>query len=118
MLMSETSHMNMTSGWRYNNGTKMKKQYTKKQITEAIAYWRKRIFLMEASGSKPFAVGNAIVEKTMDGLKDMLMSSEIVNANDIDALYSSNPKKVYIANVGSQSMPGDILVVFKDFTTN
>lgn len=29
----------------------MKKQYTKKQITEAIAYWKKRLFLMEASGS-------------------------------------------------------------------
>ena len=53
----------------------------------------------------------------MDGLKDMLHNSEIVDAKDIDSLYLANPKKVYIANVGSKSAPGDILVVFKDFTT-
>lgn len=53
----------------------------------------------------------------MNGLKDMLYNSEIIDANDIDTAYLADPKKVYIANVGSRSMPGDILVVFKDFTT-
>jgi len=95
----------------------MKKRYSREFICEALAYWNKKLLLAEASGSEPFAVGNEVVEKTMAGLNDMLLNAEIVNAADIDSLYSNDPKKVYIANVGSRNAPGDIVVVFKDFTT-
>ena len=35
--------MTMIFGWKYNKEYLMKKKYTKKQITEAIAYWQKQL---------------------------------------------------------------------------
>ena len=60
----------------------MKKQYTKKQIQEAIAYWKKQLFLMEDSQQNLAEMSNLDVSaKFVKKVKDF-----IKYGTDLDAV--------------------------------
>ena len=97
----------------------MKKTYTRKQITEAIAYWENALKTMnEASGSEPFKVGQRYVEKSMVCLSHTLANSKIVKDNELESNIAENPYGVFISNIGSRNTPGDILISYRDSYTD
>jgi len=63
--------------------SKMKKQYTKKQITEAIAYWEKQLKRLNESDN--YDELNRLLDKSKKDPYDFIVNANLSNINYIDA---------------------------------